>query len=498
MSEKTIHHIWHPETGITDIGTDSGGVGASEVPGIRAVWAEQQEQLKGTTQLAQFTKRLGREWAIETGIIEDLYDIDRGVTQTLIEHGFQSELLSHGSTNKPRDYVIQLLRDQENALEGVFAFVKAERNLSVSYIKELQATLLRSQDTTEGQDSLGRRVDVPVIKGDWKQQPNYPERGGKVYAYCPPEQTASEMDRLVEMHTGHVKQGLPPDVQAAWLHHRFTQIHPFQDGNGRVARAIASMVLIKNGLFPLVVTRDDRSRYIESLEAADEGRLKPLVDIIAKLQIRQFRKASVIAEAILLEETGMDAARDSLLRAADQAAAKRREDIERVFSLAEMLGKEIRTCFDENKAVVETALKQVANGDAGVLVHQSEPGKTEHYYRYQIVENAKNNLGYFADMKEYRAWFALSMYWNSHRHAKLVFAIHGVGRPFNGSLICAPFMEFKDSDEENGAQTRLVPVAEEGFVFFFNEEQEQLLSRFRPWRDDVLKVALKEIENNLW
>ena len=290
MSESNIQAIWNPETGITDIGAESERLRASEIPGTQAVWAEQQKQLKGTKQLAEFTDRLSREWAIETGIIENLYDIDRGVTQTLIEHGFQAEFISHGSTNKPRDYVIQLLRDQKNALDGVFAFVKAERDLSTSYIKELQVALLRSQDTTEGQDSLGRRVDVQVIKGDWKQQPNYPERDGTVYAYCPPEHTASEMERLVGMHAEHIKQGLPPDVQAAWMHHRFTQIHPFQDGNGRVARAIASMVLVKNGLFPLVVTRDDRPRYIASLEAADEGELKPSVNLIAKLQTRELRR----------------------------------------------------------------------------------------------------------------------------------------------------------------------------------------------------------------
>lgn len=50
-----------------------------------------------------------------------------------------------------------------------------------------------------------------------------------------------------------------PEVEAAWLHHRFTQIHPFQDGNGRIARLLASLVFIKAGWFPLVVTRDDRA-----------------------------------------------------------------------------------------------------------------------------------------------------------------------------------------------------------------------------------------------
>jgi Fic family protein len=46
---------------------------------------------------------------------------------------------------------------------------------------------------------------------------------------------AAEMDKLVELHREHRAAGVAPEVESAWLHHRFTQIHPFQDGNGRVA-----------------------------------------------------------------------------------------------------------------------------------------------------------------------------------------------------------------------------------------------------------------------
>ncbi len=70
-------------------------------------------------------------------------------------------------------------------------------------------------------------------------------------------------------------------------------------------------------------------------------------------------------------------------------------------------------------------------------------------------------------------------------------------KPFNGSLVCAPFLEFKDTDEEGQTRTALVPIAEDGFVFFYNEDKERLLSRFVPWRENVIKVALKELTQNL-
>ncbi len=111
------------------------------------------------------------------------------------------------------------------------------------------------------------------------------------------------------------------------------------------------------------------------------------------------------------------------------------------------------------------------------------------------MENAKRHLHYVADTAEYHSWVALHMVWD--REARLVVAIHGIGRPFIGSLICAPFLEFRDNDDQGQVRSTLVPVAEEGFVFFYNETQHHVIARFQPWRKNVLKVAVKELSQNL-
>ena len=492
MDDQLTHPIWKPETGITDLEGDPNELSAPEIPGIKAVWTDQRQRLKGTTQLSTFTEKLSREWAIETGIIENLYDIERGVTQTLIERGFQAEILSHGSTNKPPSYVIQLLKDQKDALDGVFDFVKDRRQLSISYIKELHASLLHSQDSTDGLNAQGRSVKIQLIKGDWKKQANYPMRDGVMYTYCPPEQVSSEMDQLIILHNQHRDKGVSSDVQAAWLHHRFTQIHPFQDGNGRVARAIASLVLVKDGLFPLVVKRDDRASYLDALEAADNGDLKPLIDLIAKLQITQFREATRISEALLIEEDTRSALH-SLKTMAQVVACDKYETLRgEVFRLAKTLEKNIESRLNEIVVDIKYSLQEIVKtANACVITSSLE---NNNYFRSQIIENAKHNIGYFANTSAYRSWIALKMYWS--RQSRLVFTIHGIGKPFNGSLICAPFLEFKDIDNE-GQRSTLVPIAEEGFIFFYNEDQAKLLARFTMWRENVLKVAIKELTQNL-
>ena len=146
----------------------------------------------------------------------------------------------------------------------------SSRNYTPSYWPT--RTPLRARNT------FGRRVQMPLTKGEYKKRPNSPIRAdGLLHEYCPPEQVALQMERLVEMHASHVRQGTPPEVEAAWLHHRFVQIHPFQDGNGRVARALATLVMIREGLLTLVVTDAMRGDYIGALEAADNGDLGPLV-----------------------------------------------------------------------------------------------------------------------------------------------------------------------------------------------------------------------------
>ncbi len=123
--------------------------------------------------------------------------------------------------------------------------------------------------------------------------------------------------------------------------------------------------------------------------------------------------------------------------------------------------------------------------------------ETGHYYRAQIIYNAKNHLGYFVNFGEFRSWVALNMRWE--RKARLVFAIHGIGHQFSGSLICAPFLELLDKDEDEGDDMRstLVPIAEEGFVFFHNETKDKARNRLRPWCESVLQVALNELIRNL-
>lgn len=170
----------------------------------------------------------------------------------MVEQGFDEALLAHGQTDLPARDLMAMPRSHGDALDGLVALVRGDRPLSTSDIRELHAVLTRAQPSVHAVDGLGRAVKTEVLRGEWKRWPNNPRReDGTAFLYCPPEQLPGPMEELVRQHAERDRR--PLEVQAAWLHHRFTQIHPFQDGNGRVARALANLVFLRAGLFPLVV-----------------------------------------------------------------------------------------------------------------------------------------------------------------------------------------------------------------------------------------------------
>jgi len=81
----------------------------------------------------------------------------------------------------------------------------------------------------------------------------------------------------------------------AWFQHRFVWIHPFQDYNGRVARMLTILILLKLNLPPVEIkaeTGQDRKKYLESMYAADEGNYEKLENLIGSALSESLTKIS--------------------------------------------------------------------------------------------------------------------------------------------------------------------------------------------------------------
>ena len=73
-----------------------------------------------------------------------------------------------------------------------------------------------------------------------------------------------------------------PVKTAAFMHHKLVEIHPFTDGNGRVARLLTNLFLVKEGYPPIVLRKEERGKYYRFLRLADGGNLEPFANFIAK------------------------------------------------------------------------------------------------------------------------------------------------------------------------------------------------------------------------
>lgn len=485
-TRPTSSYSWQP---IEDLHGSYNSFASEELSALAPIWKEQKENLKEQGAFQAFNKRLEREWAIETGIIEGLYNIDRGTTQVLIERGIDSSFIPHGSTDRSPEFIVKIIRDQQNVLEGLFDYVTRRRDLSKSYIKELHAEFTQNQDEVEALDQFGRLISVRLEKGKFKSHPKNPLRDdGTIHEYCPPEHVDAEVDRLLEMHHSHMAGGVPPEVESAFLHHRFTQIHPFQDGNGRVSRAIASLVFLRSDWFPLVITREQRTEYLDALQNADYGELQPLIDLFAKRQKAQFTEALSLSSEVLRQHVP----RCQVIAAATERLKARfegkKEEQSRVFETVNHLEEFCIEYFGQLREELDRELKLI-NPKFDCIFNYNDD-KNRHYYNGDIIEVAKK-MGYFADTRTYKTWFLFRI--REERYTDIIVTFHSLGREFVGVSCASVFVKFKDFDDtESGDYQPPVIVADEIFQTSFNENVQRARDRFENWLNNSILRALDQ------
>lgn len=122
--------------------------------------------------------------------------------------------------------------------------------------------------------------------GVYRQEPVF--ISGSSHPVTAPEDIPQAMRAFCSWLREERKQ-LPPVEQAALAHQKFVFIHPFIDGNGRVARLLMNVVLIQNGWLPAVIPPIRRAEYIRLLEKAHED-VKPFTDFIAEMEIEAQRE----------------------------------------------------------------------------------------------------------------------------------------------------------------------------------------------------------------
>jgi len=98
--------------------------------------------------------------------------------------------------------------------------------------------------------------------------------------FTPPN--AMKVDELMEDLIAWVneKNDVPVVVKAMMFHHRMVWIHPFFDGNGRTVRLMFNLLLMNDGYPPAIILQQDRRKYYDALNKANQGNYEKLMLLI--------------------------------------------------------------------------------------------------------------------------------------------------------------------------------------------------------------------------
>lgn len=124
-----------------------------------------------------------------------------------------------------------------------------DKSLTEKFIKDINETINRDIKDTKGY----RKVGV-LIKGS-EHIPPKPEQVNSLMAYF----------------TYNYNNDINDDIfyKIAYYHIEFESIHPFEDGNGRTGRLLINFELLKNNLSPIVIPKEERTKYFELLKNKD-------------------------------------------------------------------------------------------------------------------------------------------------------------------------------------------------------------------------------------
>lgn len=255
---------WLNRTALDTVRWDRYNASLRSAPGISV------ERLRWAANIAT------RAAALDTGAIENLYEVDRGFTYTVAFETARWEIDLAGKG----EHVRPLFEAQLHAYDYVLSLATKAEPITEAAIRVLHEVVCKAQPTYRVMTAIGPQ-EQPLPKGRYKSLPNHVRtRDGVDHSYAPVDVTPAEMDRLVKEIRSEVFLAAHPVMQAAYAHYAFVVIHPFADGNGRVARALASAFTYRAISMPIVILSEHKDAYLDALEAADRGEFQAFVDFV--------------------------------------------------------------------------------------------------------------------------------------------------------------------------------------------------------------------------
>lgn len=201
--------------------------------------------------LNRIKHELNLEWSYNSNAIE-------GNTLTLNETRL---VLEDGLTIKGKSFIEHLeISNHHDAIEFVEKMVKLGVGFTQTELRSVHQLVMQKIDKEFA--GVYRSGAVRITGAN----------------FTPPQ--AFMIPELISDYVAFILENplqLAPEILAAIIHHRLVWIHPFFDGNGRTARLFTNLYLMNSGFPPAIILKNDRKKYYEALNQANNGNFSKIV-----------------------------------------------------------------------------------------------------------------------------------------------------------------------------------------------------------------------------
>ncbi|MBF0101988.1 MAG: Fic family protein [Desulfobacterales bacterium] len=217
-------------------------------------------------------EKLRVDWTYNSNAIEGS-SLTKGETIFFLKEGLTVE-------GKPfKDFLDA--KNHSEAIDWLYDVIQNNRSITQGLIKEINALLLSGVTYTQAINETGQKVRKPATPGKYKILPNHVlKTDGTIHFYTDPIHVSDEMEALCQWIHEKIDNKNPVIVSAI-AHYNMVRIHPFDDGNGRGARILMNLILIKKGYPVAIIKNENRRNYLTTLNHADKGDIYPFLKLVA-------------------------------------------------------------------------------------------------------------------------------------------------------------------------------------------------------------------------
>ena len=162
------------------------------------------------------------------------------------------------------------IAEAKSVAEAIQFIRKTKEHISMDLIKNLHFMVFKDTKSFAGKFREG--IEVVIRDGS----------GRIIHRGAPSHHIVYLLKELVQWYEQNNKK-YPPILLAAVVHNQFENIHPFQDGNGRVGRLLLNSILLKHNMPPVNISFKNRMEYYAALQSYEnQGNIRPTIELILK------------------------------------------------------------------------------------------------------------------------------------------------------------------------------------------------------------------------